>query len=451
MESQKFLKDSKKQIDQLLASTDLEIDKQTKLLAEQFKKDKEKFKNLSDASRIQLKVDQFETNVNTYIKETKGANLEDIPTLIKKIKPLKKEMNSIQSEMSTRKNEIKRLIQNQKNGIASLSQSFNRDLKALKKTLHLDTYKSGSLTETILSDKYQSQINTYLKYIKLNQQVIKKINLFEKNEESIPRKGKMFQFENKIKEPHLWVKRLSFTNQQKELKIVIDNISSNKELVGAPITLSVTQPHQNIKGTIILSKGKLTHHYTITKEPTPLLDVTLVDGLSINKATSRTNGKITLANMKLSGTGTITLSDIELNSGGERETNQIIKNIIMQTNQIQTDIKFSGGLQQPNLSFSSNLDKKIMSATKELIRAKNEQLNKQLENALKKRAQKNQSALNKSEISTTDDSTLFAKQEQQLSKNNKELEEVQSNKKKKEKQLEDELKKEAKKLLNQLF
>ena len=153
-------KDSKKQIDQLLASTDLEIDKQTKLLAEQFKKDKEKFKNLSDASRIQLKVDQFETNVNTYIKETKGANLEDIPTLIKKIKPLKKEMNSIQSEMSTRKNEIKRLIQNQKNGIASLSQSFNRDLKALKKTLHLDTYKSGSLTETILSDKYQSQIIT---------------------------------------------------------------------------------------------------------------------------------------------------------------------------------------------------------------------------------------------------------------------------------------------------
>ena len=95
--------------------------------------------------------------METFIKSLKNAGLDDHDRIKTNLAALKQDVAAVKQEINISKDAALSQFNDQYTAIANLKKASQTDFDALKKTLNINTYKTGNLSDTL----FQSRCNFF--------------------------------------------------------------------------------------------------------------------------------------------------------------------------------------------------------------------------------------------------------------------------------------------------
>ena len=366
------------------------IDKTQKKLEEQH--------SLLKNSIEKLDTKQLEKNIQeriTAIQKSDIKSLEDIQKIkneIEKTAALRKEVNRYKKQINKIREQIKQSEQILSKSKKEIQKASQRDYRHLTRSIQADNLSINNISKTLFQNTLLEKGQTLFQKLNDYRELIPKVATSEKPVITPKETGSTITFKDTHPKPKFWIKNITLSGKTPETTISgsIMNITSHPKKTNLPLTISY---HSKGKDSLILNYelDNITDSQNISFSHTKPFSTDVYNGLNITQAKSQKKGKLTLINNKLNGNIAIQINQIQYQdttSKTNTKLDTIIKKVIQRNKTIDCMITLSGTPKSPNLSISSDIDKKIQFSLKEetnaILRQKKQAIKKELNKAITK-------------------------------------------------------------------
>jgi len=372
---------------------------------------KTKLASLNVDGRLQQVEGELQAVKNT---PTSGPEaLTAIPASLKKLQQAKDDLNKIKSDLKTSNEDLKKDLGGIKSGLKDLQSAKDKDLNDLLSRLNLDFANPKKVAEALIGSTIMSNVQKALHYIEL----ARKYMPSKAEAESLPArprfKGVDILFPTPAAPPRFWLRHASLSGAYSDIAAAgnITNLTTDPPRVGKPTVMDMNgeKDGQKFEANCVINHVAEPSNDGFSLVAKDLRVENLVSGGIFGNALKEGKGDVTMAfnligGQDLGGKILISLAQLKLDdvrlmegfglappSGNlSREESlkyDFVKNVargIEGVPQVKIEAKITGKLQDPNMSFTSNLDDVLAKVIKDSVG-----------NAVKDQRQKLEGELNK--------------------------------------------------------
>ena len=351
-------------------------------LADQFKQDQQKLTEFLSLDANKKTVKSLNGSLDNMLDSLKKADLKNIDQLKTNLKTIKNDANAVRQDLVIKKAHVAKMVIAQKKSVEKINTYFDQDYERLKQTIKLETYQSGNLSETLLKEKFSTQLETYLKYTQFTSRIIKNLSSSDhEKKQKEQKKGTTFEFQPKTPLPYFWIKSLMFSGKNETFTGKIYHLSTNQKLVGKPIRIQYQDKNKEIFASYFIG-NVLTQVYSYTTEPIPLESYSIYgkeeNNVMFDSAHQGIRANLKIVGKNLSGNVHFDTSKIQVsaNQSGKLSLSSLIFDTLQHIDQISTTCALSGTILSPEIAISSDIDEIIKDRFNHVMQAeKDRQLN----------------------------------------------------------------------------
>jgi uncharacterized protein (TIGR03545 family)/uncharacterized protein (TIGR03546 family) len=334
----------------------------------------------------------------------------DIDTFKSNVKAYKKRLETIQSDFKKDQARIKVLM-------AKVKKAGEKDYAHLKSTYTLDGSGALNVVGALFGKEVQSYIAMGKKYYAMAEPYLKS----EKAEEvPVPPRGegRWITFPSKLPQPDLLVKTTSINGLLKSqaFDAMIKNITDDQKKLGKAMTFTLKSDGDQIKGLLVDGEdnrlGKTVKDVVNFKARNlPLADKDF-GALQLTASDLALDGTITLSGgTTLDGTTNAVFNNAKMELPGQ---SALVSDIIKSIDGFNVKIGVSGSTEQPSVTATSDLDKKLSAALKKSMQKEVDKYQKELKVLMDEQMKANLGGLGEASGGMPDISGAAGGQKEQL-------------------------------------
>ncbi len=341
------------------------------------------------------------------------ALTEKVNTFTAKLEKRKKRLAALQTEFNADQKRIEKLL-------AEVQAAPMADFERLKGAYSL----SGSGTMNIVGALFGDKIKSYLERAQL---LYTKFGPYLKSDakEAMPppARGEGRWIEFAAKYPRLWIEdvRLEGTLNAQQFAGAFRNISDNQKVLQKPITMELKSDGEKIKGLKLYAKMDRMGEEAVDSATFAAARFALegvdMGMLNVSQSDLAFDGKVRVQDASgLEGGVALAFSKAQLaagESGGELAG--AIGSLLKEVDGFRVDAAVEGTLESPQLSVSSDLDKKLSSAMQKAMKKELASYEKELKEQLEAKTEGQLSALTQQSGAIVDIGALAGEQSGMLS------------------------------------
>lgn len=328
---------------------------------------KTKYKNIIEKDFSKSEMDRLSSEVKDIQSKLKSKDVsamiqlkDDVSELNKKIKAKKELLKTTKKEFIEDKNSIKKAYD-------MLSQGAVNDYNNLKSQYKFDETGGVNVAGVLFGEKIKGYLGAALKYYEIAKPYIKSKD--KKAQPPVPPRGegRWIAFKYKIPTVDFLIKssEVSGVLQEQDFRLLVKNVSSNPQLLKAPMTFSLKSDGKQLKELAASGKNehinqhvKTTSSFSLSEGNVQSMDMSF---MNLDKAKYGFNGKLEAEDyFNLNAQTRVVFSGVSLSlKQTESKLMKSLSEVVREINSFDLDVKLNGSIVNPEVSIASNLDKKL--------------------------------------------------------------------------------------------
>ncbi|MDP8202197.1 MAG: TIGR03545 family protein [Candidatus Tenebribacter burtonii] len=395
-------------VDSVLAILNLQSPERIDSLKEDLNKKYNDWQTRLAGLEIEKDAKKLEAEIETLdVKQVK--TVESMQNALQSLDTIKKSVNTLSNSVTGTKQELTSDLSLMKNSLSDVDNWIKADYTRGLSLAKLPDFNTQNIAKLIFGKKIVNQVNTYLNYVSTARHYAGKFKSDEPKKERTPRlKGQDIYFYTKNARPDFWIKQIKLSGQTPDKLILagdIHHIVSDQHIIGETTDFNVGGSTK--AGLSLSANGELNYlheepqeTFTLQYSNFSLKNVKLSDSelfpQKINNGFGDMEANLNLIGDKIAGkigfAGKNLTFDLEETGKAKTKFEEIIQDVIQNTNEIRFTAEIKGERDNLNFSLKSNLDELLVknlkaSLGKELEQAKQRIRGKVDEEVNKKRSE----------------------------------------------------------------